>query len=326
VIKRIVTKALLLAAALLAGTAASAQDFPNRPIKIVSPYAGGALNDWLARLLAEGMAKRLGQPVIVENRPGASGQVGTNQVAKSPPDGYTLVMGSSEPLGLLSAVNPKMPYDLMKDLSFVGRVSAGIPWAVLVSTRLPVKNMTELLAYARANPGKLSYGSNGIGSTGHLAFAGLEHQHKVKMTHVPYKGVGPMVTDIVGGHLDAGLVGVGTAVPHKDSDKLRILVVTGAKRYPLVPDVPSATEAGLPNFDEELWFGIAGPAGIPAPVLERLSTTLQAVLRDPDTASKMQARGMEPSPQGPADFRKFAEAYYLKTKQIADAANIVVTE
>lgn len=325
-IRTFLLKSLLAAAAVFAGVNAFAQDFPNRPIKLVSPYAAGALNDWLARLLAEGLAKRLGQPVIVENRAGASGQVGTNTVAKSPPDGYTMVMGSSEPLGLLSAVNPKMPYDLMKDLTFIGRVSSGIPWAVLVSSKLPVKNMQEFLAYARANPGKVSYGSNGIGSTGHVAFAGLEQQHKVKMTHVPYKGVGPMVTDIIGGHLDAGLVGVGTAVPHKASDKLRILVVTGAKRYPLVPDVPSATEAGLPGFDEELWFGIAGPAGIPAPVLERLSNELQAVLRDPEIRTKMLERGMEPTPQGPADFRKFAEAYYLKTKKIAESANIVVNE
>lgn len=326
-IKRILIHSVLAATALLAGGAATAQDnFPNRPVKIVSPYAAGALNDWLARLLAEGLSKRLGQPVIVENRPGASGQLGTNAVAKSPPDGYTMVMGSSEPLGLLSAVNPRMPYDLMKDLTFIGRVSSGVPWAVLVSSKLPVRNMQEFLAYARANPGKVSYGSNGIGSTGHLAFAGLEAQHKVKMTHVPYKGVAPMVTDIAGGHLDAGLVAVGTAVSQKDSDKIRILVVTGDQRYPLLASVPSAAESGLPNFDEELWFGIAGPAGIPAPVLQRLSTELQAVLRDPEIATKMRARGLEPTPQDPQAFRQFAETYYLKTKKIADAAQIVVNE
>lgn len=318
-------KAVLLATALSVGASASAQEFPTRPLKIVSPYAAGALNDWLARLIAEGLAKRLGQPVIVENRAGVSGVIGTDMVAKSPPDGYTMVMGSSEPLGLLAAVRPKMPYDLMS-LTFIGRVASEIPWAILVRNTLPVKNMKELIAYAKANPGGLRYGSNGVGSTGHVAFAGLEHQNGVKFTHVPYKGVAPMVTDILGGHLDAGLVGVGTAVPHKASDKMRILVVTGDKRSPLVPDVPSATESGFPNFDEELWFGIAGPAGIPPQVLTRLSNELQAVLRDPEVREKMLARGLNPTPQSAAAFRQFAETYYLKTKKIADAANIVMTD
>jgi len=319
-------KALLLALAMFTAGAGFAQEFPNRPIKIVSPYAAGALNDWLARLLADGLSKRLGQPVIVENRAGVSGTIGTDIVAKSPPDGYTMVMGSSEPLGLLPAVKKNMPYDLMKDLTFIGRVSSGIPWAILVSNNLPVKTVAEFMAHARANPGAIRYGSNGVGSTGHVAFAGLEFQHKVKFTHVPYKGVAPMVTDILGGHLDAGLVGVGTAVPHKDSDKLRILVVTGNKRSPLVPNVPSAAESGLPGFDEELWFGVAGPAGIPAPILARLSDTLQAVLNEPAIRQAMAARAMEPTPQGAAEFRKFAEAYYLKTKKIAEAANIVMND
>jgi tripartite-type tricarboxylate transporter receptor subunit TctC len=311
-----------LSAALLVlplAQAASAQDYPSRPIKLVVPYAPGALNDTLARTLAEGLAKRLGQSVIVENKAGAAAQLGTDFVSKAPADGYTLLMGSNEPLGVLPAVKKGVPYAVPRDFSFVARVSANIPWVIVSSTRIAPRTLREFIDYARAHPGAVRYGSNGIGSGGHLAFALLGASQGVQLTHIPYNGTAPLVNDLLAGHIDAGVTGVGTMVPLKDSDKIKLLAVTTDARHSFFPDVPTTKEAGAPGVLAEIWFGIVGPAKMPAPIVERLSREIAAVLEDDSVRKTLHERGMDPAWMGPRDFQAYATSYVDGIRAFAES-------
>lgn len=310
----------------LAALPAAAQDnFPSRPLKIVSPYAPGALNDTLARTLAEGLARRVGQQVLVDNKAGAAAQLGTDFVAKAAPDGYTLLMGSNEPLGVLPALK-KTPYAIPKDFSSVARISSGIPWVIVVSSKLPVRTLEQFVAYAKANPGAVRYGSNGVGSGGHLAFAMIEVQSRIRLTHVPYKGTAPLMNDLLGGHIDAGVAGVGTMVPHVGSDKVRMIGVTADQRHPFLPDVPTTTQGGVPNVDAEIWFGIVGPAGIPAPIVNRLWNDFDALLKDTALRKSLVDKGIVPAPLGPVEFERYATGYYNTTKRFTEAQKIVMED
>jgi tripartite-type tricarboxylate transporter receptor subunit TctC len=285
------------------------QEYPSRPIKLIVPYAPGALNDTLARILAENLSKRLGQSIVVENKAGAAAQIGTNFVAKATPDGYTLLMGSNEPLGVLPAVKKGVPYSVPKDFSFVARVSAGIPWVIVSSTRISPRSLADFVDYAKANPGAVRYGSNGVGSGGHLGFALLGATTGAQLTHIPYNGTAPLVNDLLAGHIDAGITGVGTMLPHVASDKIRLLAVTSPKRHSFFPTVPSTAEAGLPQVQAEIWFGIVGPAGIPSPIVDRLSREINATLHDEPVRKALVERGMDPAWQSSQDFRSYASAY-----------------
>lgn len=317
--------ALVAAFAVVTGPVHSADPYPSKAVRLVSPYPPGALNDTLARTLAEALSKRLGQPVVVDNKAGASAQIGSDFVAKAAPDGYTLLMASNEPLGVLPAVK-KTPYSIPKDFTFIERVSAGIPWVIAVSSKLPVRTLPEFVAYAKAHPGEIRYGSNGVGSGGHLAFAMLEAQSGVRLNHIPYKGTAPLVTDLLAGHIDAGVTGVGTMVPYAATDKVRLIAVTADQRHPFFPNVPTTTEGGVPNVDAEIWFGIVGPPGMPAEIVARLSSDIDAVLKDPQVRKSLVDKGIAPAPMGSADFERYAVGYFNTTKRFVDAHKIVMTD
>ncbi len=275
--------------------------WPNRPIKIVVPFPPGGSNDILARMLADKLGPRLGQAVIVDNKGGAGGTIGTDFVAKSPADGYTLLFASGS-ITTNVASGKKLPYDLMNDLQPIGVVAEG-PYVVVVSNDIKAANLKELLDLARAKPRSINYGSPGTGGMNHLGTELLASSAKIELLHVPYKGIGPAFTDLMGGTLNMALPSLASMIPHLRGGKMRALATTGAKRSPLAPDLPTVSEAGLPGFKFEVWWGLLGPARMPAPVLKRLNDELNAVLGLPDVREILSREGATPQPSSPEEFR-----------------------
>lgn len=274
---------LMLVASIL--TRAQAQTYPDRLIRLIAPFPAGGLADVLARAVGEEMAKSLGQPVIVENRAGAGGNVGADYVAKSSPDGYTLLMASAGILTANQFLYAQMPFDPVTALVPVS-VVADMPMMVVVNPKVPAKSLAELLASARAAPAKLNFGSPGTGTTGHLGLAMLMQVADVKITHVPYRGAAPAIQDLIAGQIDGVVDNPPTVIGHIEAGRLRPLAVAAATRMALLPDLPTAAEAGLPGYAASSWFGIAAPAGTPALVIARLH---QEIVRAIGTAA-MQER------------------------------------
>ena len=316
-------------ALLLAVTAgilpAGAQDYPNRPIRLIVGYAPGGASDISARLLAEVLGTRLGQSVVVENKPGAASVIGIDYVAKSPPDGYTLLHTNSDGIAITPALKSNLPFAVPKDFTFITRI-VQLPLVVAVRANLPVNSMAELIAYAKANPGKLRYGTSGVGSGPHLATLLFEKQAGIKMLHVPYKGSGPAINDLIGGHIDLSLPAVQPIAPHAEAGKVKLLAVTGEARDPLVPNVPTMKESGLPGATVVIWFGLLGPAGMPANVVDRLRKDSVAALNSPEAKKKYKAAGFETDPLAGDEFEKFAGAEYKVWKELAASENIVLEE
>ena len=292
-------RAAALAAAFLAGIACtSAADYPARPITLVVPYAAGGGNDVIARIVAERMSANLGQPIVIENRGGAGGTIATRQVAKAEPDGYSLLIATSS-LAINPSLYPNIGYDPRKDFAPVGLIASSSN-VVLVHPLVPAKSIAELIALAKQEDGKLTFASTGTGSSVHLAaelFAGMAG---VKLTHVPYKGSGPALNDLIGGHVSlmfstmasaAGLV--------KDGSKVRALAVTGATRSQLFPDLTTVAEAGLPGYEAVLHYGIVAPAGTPRPVVEKLNAVLNAALASDEVKQRLAIEGAEALPLSP---------------------------
>lgn len=271
---------------------AAAQAFPSKPIRLVVPYPPGGIGDTLARELGTQLSHRLGQPVVVDNKPGASQIIGAETVAKSAPDGYTLFLGSLSSLVLNVGSNKSLPYDPAKDFAPVS-MFFNTPLYLVVNPDLPVKSVAELIAYAKAHPGKLSFGSIGSGSSLHLTGEMFKARTGVDMLHVPYKGSVPAVTDLLGGQIqlifDAGT----SSLPLVRSGKLRVLGVTSAKRASGTPDVPTLAESGVPGFDASFWFGIVAPAGTPQPIVKRLSKEINEILKDLALVERYRPNGVE---------------------------------
>jgi tripartite-type tricarboxylate transporter receptor subunit TctC len=295
-------RAVAFAAAFLAGvTGTSAADYPTHPITLVVPYAAGGGNDVIARIVAERMSAGLGQPIVIENRGGAGGTIATRQVAKAVPDGYTLLIATSS-LAINPSLYPNIGYDPRKDFAPVGLIASSSN-VVLVHPSVPAKSIAELIELAKQQDGKLTFASTGTGSSVHLAaelFAGMAG---VKITHVPYKGSGPALNDLIGGHVSmmfstmasaAGLV--------RDGSKVRALAVTGATRSQLFPDLPTIAEAGLPGYEAVLHYGIVAPAGTPKPVIEKLNATLNAALVNDEVKRRLAVEGAEALPMSPDDY------------------------
>ncbi|GAB3765777.1 tripartite tricarboxylate transporter substrate binding protein [Ramlibacter monticola] len=309
------------AAALLAGTRAQAQNFPERTVKFVVPYPPGGFNDTLARVSADKLTKMWNQPVVVENKPGANTTLGNSLVAKSPPDGYTILITPLPFSALPGLYGANLPYDALKD--FTPLVWAGSTQnALVVRNDLPVKDVQELLDYARKNPGKLNYGSTGSGSSNHLSMELLMRMTGVKLAHIPYKGSAPAVTALLGGEIDALFDNVPNVLQHIKAGKMKVIGVSGLQRSPLLPEVPTVNESGVPGYEVNVWFGMQLPAGTPRPVVDRLNRDIVQLLKEPDTVQRFRAQGVEVVASTPEEFRAWVGKEVVKWTQLIKDANI----
>ena len=316
-------RALLAAlVALLAASPAAAQTWPQKPVKLVVPFAPGGSNDIMARLVGQKLSERLGQQFIVDNRPGASGIIGTDAAAKSEPDGYTVLM-----MSLTLAVNPslyaKLPYDTEKDLVPVSLV-ASAPLMLVVHPSLPAPSVKEFIAYARAQPDKLNFGSGGAGTTPHLAGELLKSMAGLKVTHVPYKGGGPALADLVGGQIQFMLENIPSTLPFVKGGKLRALAVTALKRSPLVSDLPTLDESGLKGFEIVGWNGFFVPAGTPPAIASKLHAEVVKVLALPEVKDRLAGLGADPVGSSPDEFAAFLRAEMRKWAKLVKDAGIKV--
>jgi tripartite-type tricarboxylate transporter receptor subunit TctC len=282
---------LLLCVLLMLSSLALAQPYPARPIRIVVPFAPGGGNDVLAREIANELAKRLGQPVLVENRPGAGGAIGADVVAKASADGYTLLMGNNS-LAIQAATSKNIPYDGVNDFAGVAMV-ASISIALVVTPGVPARNVEEFVAYLKQNPGKLNYGSGGPGAIQHLAALVFESMTGTKMVHVPFKGAAQVIAEMMAGRVEVFFGAINTLLPPMRSGKLRALAVAGQKRSPSAPDVPTIAESGVPGYDVDIWLAILAPRRTPPEIIQRLNREINDSLSLPEVQRRISVHGME---------------------------------
>lgn len=307
--------AALLSAAIV--PAASARDFPGRPVRLVVPFPAGGAVDAYARAVQRALAAELGQRVVIENRGGASGMIGAELVARAPPDGHTLLVGNVATLAMNAGIRARMPYDPVQDFTPVIRTVMA-NYVLVVSPGVPVRTVGELIGYARANPGALTYGSAGSGSAQHLAAELFQAQTGTTMEHVPYKGAGALVGDLVAGHVHVALADQASAMPQVKAGKLRALAVGGARRSPQYPDLPTLAEAGnLPGYEAAAWQGIVGPAGMPSSIVERLNEAFRQVQADPQVGQRLSAAGLIPLGGSPDEFGRYIRSELAKWSQVA---------
>ena len=307
---------------LFAATAANgASDYPNKPIRFVVPFPPGSTLDTVGRIMGQKLAERLGQPVVIDNRPGAGGNVGYEFVAKAKPDGYTIVINSAG-LAISPSLYKKLNFDPIKDLAPISLV-AQIPIMVLVRPSLPVKSLKELVDYAKTNPGKLSFGTGGVGTGPHLAGELFKTLAKIDIVHVPYKGAGPAMMSMIGGEIDMMLIVVPTALPQIQAGKVRALAVLSNERFPSLPNVPTAKEAGIDNWEVAVWYGVLAPAGTPRDIVDRLSAEWTKIAAMPDTMEKMQSAEVEPISGTPEQFSAFLKAETVRWAKVIKEANIL---
>ncbi|RYF18649.1 MAG: tripartite tricarboxylate transporter substrate binding protein [Comamonadaceae bacterium] len=319
---------LALAAGVAAGSfaalpAAAQANYPAKPITIVVPFAAGGTTDILARVIGEALKKELGQPVVIDNRAGAGGNIGGALAAKAAADGYTLFMGTVGTHAINASLYKKMPFDPIKDFAPLTRV-AMVPNLLVAHPTRPYKTVQELVAYAKANPGKVTFGSSGNGSSIHLSGELFDSMAKVDMIHVPYKGSAPAVSDLIGGQIDIMFDNMPSAIQHVRSGRLKAIAVTTAKRSPELPNVPTIAEAGVPGYEATSWFGMFAPAATPAPIVTRLNTALVKVLSDADVKKKLAEQGAEPYAEKPEQFAEFIRKETAKWSQVVKASGASV--
>ncbi len=321
--KRTSILAALASIGLVAGVLpAAAQDYPARPVRMVVPFAAGGGTDLVGRIVAQELSKGLNQQFYIENKAGAAGQVGTDLVAKSPPDGYTLLWTVTDGLSVLPAVKASLPYKVPDDFAFIAGILQ-LPFAVSVNAKVPLKSMAELVAHAKANPGKLNFGSAGIGSAPHLGIALINVAAGIDMVHVPFAGLGPATNALIAGTVDIGLVTPPQAKPHAASGTIRVLAVTGNKRYAAMPDVPTLKEAGL-NVSTIVGYGLSAPAGTPEPVLTKLKQGISNMMKDKALIARLSELGYETDLQLGDAYRDFILKDLEQWRGVAKAANISI--
>lgn len=280
------------ALALFGAAPAWAQDFPSKTIRLVVPYPPGGTADILARAIGQQISERLGQTVVIENRPGAGTAIGTDAVAKSEPDGHTLLMGTVSSHAITPAVNP-VQYDPVKDFTPIAGV-ASVPFILIVHPSVPAKSVQELIALAKSQPGRINYASAGNGTSNHLAGEMFESMAGIDMVHVPYRGSAPALSDVIAGHVQSMFDLSATALPQVRSNAVRALAITSGKRSDLAPELPTVAESGLPGFEVTAWFGVFAPAGVPRPVADKLHDTINAILATPQMRERLQQQGSDP--------------------------------
>ncbi len=306
------TRLLVAAALALASAGAAAQGFPNKPLRLVVTFPPGGAPDILARLLSE--KAQLGQPIVVDNKPGAGGNIGAEMVAKAPPDGHTLVMGTVGTHSINGALYSKMPYDMVRDFTPVAHV-ASAPNLLVVNNDLPVKTVAELVAYMKANPNKLSFGSPGVGTSVHVSGELFKSLTGTQMVHVPYKGRQFAIPDLVGGQIQVMFDNMPSALPMAKEGKIRALAQTTAKRSQAAPEVPTVAET-VPGFEATTWFAVFAPAGTPREVVERINAEMQRVFKLPDVADKLKSLGLEPWISTPDELARYQAAEIVKWAKV----------
>ena len=319
--RRHFTTTLALAASTLPTALFAQAAFPDRPLKIVVPYPPGGTTDLLARAVAPRLGERLGQSVVIENKAGAGGVIGAQQVQKSPPDGYTLVFATIASHGIIPALQNPAPYDPVKDFAPVTLV-AGTPNVLLANPALPVKTLAELLALAKAKPGTINFGSTSQGGSPHMSGELMKLMAGLDIVHVPYKGGGPMLIDLIGGQIQIGFDNLPSAIAHVRSGKVRALAVTTVKRWPGAPDIPTMAEAGVPGYEMSAWFGLLAPAGTPRAVTDLLQRHLAAILALPEVQKQFLELGAEPGGLSPDEFGRFIAGERDKWTRVATTGNI----
>jgi tripartite-type tricarboxylate transporter receptor subunit TctC len=299
---------------------AQAQQYPTRPITIISPYPPGGTNDIVGRLFADKMAAKLGQPIVIENRPGAAGIVGSLAVSRAEPDGYTLLIANNGALVVQPLVSAQAKYDVLKSFTPIAQLAVSYPY-LAVNANVPVKSLKELVDYAKTMPGKLNFGSAGTGSFGQFCIEMLQLQAGIKMLHVPYRGSAAAATDLAGGQIQVMFDPV--VLGQKASGRVRVLAMTGPKRSARYPDVPTTKEAGFPDLDPIGWFGFFGPPGMPKEIVNKIADAVAEVAKDPDVAARLEAAGVDLGYLPPDQFAAMLGPYKAKFEDIAKRANIM---
>jgi tripartite-type tricarboxylate transporter receptor subunit TctC len=300
-------RATLFIIALACAAFAQAQPYPGKPVRLVVPFPAGSTPDIVGRALGQKLAAAWGQPVIVDNRPGAGGNIGAAEVAHAAPDGYTLLIGSNGPIAINKALYDKLPFDPDRDLKPISLL-AGAPQILAVHPSVPAGDLQQLVAYARANPGKLAYGSVGSGSASHLTMELFKSQARVSLVHVPYKGFPPVVQDLLSGQIQATFAIVPAVLPQIRAGRLRGLAVTSEKRTSLAPDIATMSEQGLPRFDATAWQGLLAPSGISSEILSTISSETQKAMRSPEVKKTLETQGFETIGSTPEEFAAFIRA------------------
>jgi tripartite-type tricarboxylate transporter receptor subunit TctC len=294
---------------------AHAQGYPNKPIRYIVPVSAGGGSDMVGRTVTERWGKVLNQTFVVDNQAGGGGVIASQNTARSPADGYTLMQGYVATHGTAPATR-RLPYDAVKDFTAIGMIG-GTPNVLVVNADVPAKDFKQFVAYVKAHPSKVSYGSSGAGSLTHLTMELFKQQVGVFMVHVPYRGIAPAFTDLVGGQTQAMFPGLAAAMPHLKSGRVRALAVTGLTRHPAVPDVPTLEELGLKGFDAMQWYGVVGPANMPADIVRQLNESLNTVLKAPDLRDKLSVEAVEPMPMSPQQFSDYIRADIARWTKLA---------
>jgi len=313
---------LLLAAAAL-GTAPllQAQSWPAKPIRLVVPFTPGGSSDILGRAIAQKLQEAWGQPVVIDNIPGAGGSLGADRVAKAAPDGYTLLMGHIGNLAVAPAIYPRLPYDPLRHFAPVAWV-ASVPNVLVVHPSVPARTLQELVALARAKPGQLNYGTGGNGSAAHLATEYLKLQSRTFMVHVPYRGTAPAVTDLIAGQIQLVFTGAPAVISFVKSGQLRALAVSSGQRLDALPDVPTVAEQGYPGFEADQWYGVVAPAGTPGEIVHKLNAQINQALATPELRSRLQGEGAIATPATPQAFGALIAREIARWKPVVQAGNI----
>jgi tripartite-type tricarboxylate transporter receptor subunit TctC len=321
--KRIVSRLFLGAGCALMTVLASAQGYPTKPVRLVVPFPAGGATDILARTISQRAAEKLGQQIVIDNRPGAGGTIGSDYVAKSPPDGYTLLIATGSTHSIGPIINPKLPYNVERDFApvvYVARTTS----VLVVPNQVPAKNLREFIALLKANPGKYNYGSSGSGTNSHLSGELFKAQANVFMTHIPYRGTGLVFTDMMSGQVHMLIDNYVTAQPHIKDGKLRVLGVTSLTRLPFMPEVPTLDEQGLKGFDVSNWFGIYAPRGASADVVAKVNTAFNQALREPEMQKRLAFLGATPTGSTPEEMAAVVATDKAKWSRLIRDRNIAL--
>jgi tripartite-type tricarboxylate transporter receptor subunit TctC len=311
--------AVITTNAILSNPAFAQSGYPDRPITLVVPFAPGGSTSIVARAISDRMSETLGQKIVIDNRPGAGGTIGTKAVAGATPDGYTIVLGYTGTLAIGPSLYSAAGYDPRKDFAPIGMIG-NAPNSLVVHPSFPAKTLAELVEYAKANPGKVNYGSAGVGTASHVTGEYFATAAGIKLAHIPYKGTGPALTDLIGGHIPMAFAPVPATHSNVSGGTLRALAVTSKARISLMPDVPTIAEGGLKDFDASLYYGLAAPAGTPLPILDRLNKELRAALASDDVKKRLLTDGTEPTPSSPEEYAAFIDQDEVKWSKIVKAS------